>query len=341
MADTDFHGADYGAETPSRVLDAARNFGTTNWLGAAASMALTAGVAVWAVNLTFGDVSSVPVIRALEGPMRMAPEDPGGTHMPYQGLALSDITSGGAAAPAPEQIVLAPAPVTLEAPSLGERTAALDTPTPEELAEASATDEAPFDGEAEALLAELTAGSVDPGDSPLTELEGLEIVSADADADLTAETAEDTGAKTIQVLNPLEPGLSTSNRPRVRPAALRAVAASQPATSPLAAPAANGQQVASLQTTSDISTAPIPLGTRVVQLGAFDSEAIARSEWARLSGKFGDYFAGHAPVVQEAQSGGRTFWRLRVTGFADAAEARRLCTALLAQQQACISVVVR
>ncbi|MGB3408426.1 MAG: SPOR domain-containing protein, partial [Jannaschia sp.] len=115
MADMDYYGADYGIEAPSRLSEAVRGFGLMNWAGAATSLGLTAFVALWAVDLTFRDMSSVPVIAALEGPMRVEPENPGGLRAPFQGMALSDITSGGAAAPAPDEIVLAPAPVDLAA----------------------------------------------------------------------------------------------------------------------------------------------------------------------------------------------------------------------------------
>ncbi len=46
-------------------------------------------------------------------------------------------------------------------------------------------------------------------------------------------------------------------------------------------------------------------------------------------------------VVQTAQSGGRTFYRLRASGFADEGEARRFCSALLAEDTACIPVALR
>ena len=124
MADLDYYGADYGLEEPSRFMEAARNFGLANWAGAITSLGLTAGLSVWAVDTTMRDVSGVPVIAALEGPMREAPRIPAARVAPFQGLALSDITSGGPAAPAPDQIVLAPPPVSLDAPALSERIAA-------------------------------------------------------------------------------------------------------------------------------------------------------------------------------------------------------------------------
>lgn len=125
------------------------------------------------------------------------------------------------------------------------------------------------------------------------------------------------------------PGLSWSSRPQVRPAGI----STQPKPTPVAAPATAKPE--------EIALASIPAGTRLVQLGAYDSEATARSEWERISGKFTDYFAGKQRVIQKAQSGGRTFYRLRAHGFADLSEARRFCSVLVAGKSDCIPVVTR
>jgi hypothetical protein len=85
----------------------------------------------------------------------------------------------------------------------------------------------------------------------------------------------------------------------------------------------------------------IPTGTRLVQLGAFESPEVARSQWQQISGKFEDYFEGKSRVVQRAESGGKTFYRLRAMGFTDLSDARRFCTALLSGQADCIPVVVK
>ena len=49
-----------------------------NWVGALMSVALIAGLGVWGYQLAMRDVTGVPVVRALEGPMRVTPEEPGG-----------------------------------------------------------------------------------------------------------------------------------------------------------------------------------------------------------------------------------------------------------------------
>jgi hypothetical protein len=85
----------------------------------------------------------------------------------------------------------------------------------------------------------------------------------------------------------------------------------------------------------------LPEGTKLVQLGAFDSPEIAAREWTRVAGRFGEFMGGKSRVIQEAESGGRTFYRLRAQGFADLSEARRFCAALVAEDAPCIPVVAR
>jgi hypothetical protein len=79
----------------------------------------------------------------------------------------------------------------------------------------------------------------------------------------------------------------------------------------------------------------------MAQLGAFDSPEVAREQWDRLQGQFGPYLQGKDRVVQKATSGGRVFYRLRALGFEDIADARRFCSALVAENADCIPVVMR
>jgi hypothetical protein len=125
-------------------------------------------------------------------------------------------------------------------------------------------------------------------------------------------------------------GLARSLRPKQRPASLGEVtqAALTVAATPSGAP-------------REIAPEDIPVGTRLAQLGAFSSPDIARQEWDRLDGRFGEYLEGKDRVIQKAQSGGRTFYRLRAMGFADINDARRFCSALVAENAECIPVVTR
>ena len=84
-----------------------------NGAGALTSLALVIGLGVWGYKLAVRDVSGIPVIRALEGPARVAPENPGGEVARHQGLSVNTVAAEGEAAPAPDTLVLAPKAVEL------------------------------------------------------------------------------------------------------------------------------------------------------------------------------------------------------------------------------------
>lgn len=184
-------------DDPMGPRDPAGGFGITQWLGAACSLALVVGLGVWAVQLVLRDVSDVPVIQALGTPMRIQPADPGGTQMEHQGLAVNEIRAGGIATPAPESIVLAPPPVTLDEP------AAAVLNTSEQTAPAGTV--APL--------------SQDAGVVSLTEA-----LAPSAPSALPSAT-------TLQILPASVPGVSRSARPLQRPASLRRPDATQAAVS--------------------------------------------------------------------------------------------------------------
>jgi hypothetical protein len=50
--------------------------------------------------------------------------------------------------------------------------------------------------------------------------------------------------------------------------------------------------------------------------------------------------AGRDRVIQVSNQSSGTWYRLRASGFADRADARRLCAALQAENTDCIAVVV-
>jgi len=288
-------------------------------IGSIVSVGLVIGLGVWGYKLIVRDVSGVPVIRAAEGPMRVQPEDPGGRQAQNQGLSVNDVTAVGTAAAAPDELILAPAPLDLsddDAPSTPgsapQSPGATSTPAPDRTAEIGR----PADP-AETLDTDASAASDDGTDAMLALAEAISegIVPMapldDADAPQTAQTGT----------------VGSSLRPRARPAGLsnvRQVAAAAPAGG-----------------TRDVDPDSIAVGTRLAQLGAFSSEEIAREEWTRLGARFEEYLSDKDRVIQRATSGGRTFYRLRALGFEDLADARRFCSALVAEKAECIPVVTR
>jgi hypothetical protein len=137
--------------------------------GAVLSVVALALLVTWAYRLGVRDAHSVPVIRAVEGPAKIRPEDPGGARFDHQGRAVYDAVRAEASGPdAAEAIALAPAPEPLDAEDRApaEVAAAIaETAAREEAAAAAAIAEAPATDVAlriEQLVAEaLGDGSVE------------------------------------------------------------------------------------------------------------------------------------------------------------------------------------
>ncbi len=331
------------------------------YAGAAISVALIAGVGVWGYKLFVRDVTGVPVVRAMEGPMRQAPADPGGDLVQNTGLSVNAVAAEGGAAAAGDVLVLAPASNGLAAEDMDVQStaeagevlatdpppvnpvallpagtdplaqgtlsqAALET-DPDAVAPAATTalaalSDTPLTAEQVLALADQIAA----GATPLTELASGTDVPAGLTIDgaVVADAAVLEADAALTLIPESVPGVSVSLRPSARPQALSTSAESVPETA----------------TPVVLTTAAIPQGTALVQLGAFETADIAAAEWDRLTGRFAEYVVGKERVIQEAVSGGRTFYRLRAMGFAGLDDARRFCAVLVAEDAGCVPVVV-
>ena len=327
MADMHMTGPARGDGTSGNLATAA------NWLGAAMSLALVIGVAVWGYRLVMRDVSGVPVVRAIEGPMRVAPDNPGGQIARHEGLAVNSVAGTGTSAPPPDQIVLAPRPldITEEDMIVTEITDTRTLTPTEEMALASLRQDARTEAPALALT------DIANADDPIRAL--ADQIAANATPFTEIAPAPGTGVFDTQeeedviaaadIIPPSVPGVARSLRPAPRPEGLQLASLSAPVSSAVSSGVA------------EIDPGAIPAGTRLVQFGAFDSPDIAREQWGKLSARFGEFLTGKERVIEEATSGGRVFYRLRAHGFEDLSESRRFCAALVAEGADCIPVVSR
>jgi hypothetical protein len=330
MADIDFD--DFDLDDPvNRSIALSR---WVNLMGAACSVALVLGLVVWGYKLAMRDVNGVPVVRALEGPLRISPENPGGDFAVHQGLSVNAVAAVGTAAPLPETVTLAPAETALTAEDAAglavlsaAPAAALPTAAPADvLAAAPQADvaallpveiQAPAPLQLDAVAPEPVAETEAASDLPQTQADAVAaaLAAALADGDVLAAAVDPVAGA----------GVARSVRPLARPARA-ALAAAEPVAA---------------ATVSEIEASAVPIGTRLVQLGAFDTEAITRAEWLRLQERFPDLIRSKSLVVQPAQSGGRDFFRLRAYGFESEDETRRFCAAMLAENASCIAVTQR
>lgn len=356
MADAEFD--DFGGysgyrddgRAPVRGADRARSW--VNGAGAVTSVALIVGLGVWGYDLAVRDVRGIPVIRALEGPARTAPENPGGELASYQGMAVNEIAADGTAGDPADRLTLAPKVEGLaeEDRPMGVLAAASEAtePAPDAPSEApsealstgapATPDPAPLSVPSDAaapVLASLRPNEPLP-DGPADALaEGTDPLFAEEPAIEVPEGSADAISAEI-------PGVSRSLRPAARPGGVSAGAdapydAIAEAAAAAVAEALGGSAPAAL----DVAPGTLAEGTRLVQIGAYPDEARARLEWDKTASRFGALMDGKRRVIESAVSAGETFYRLRVEGFTDIEDARRFCEVLKAEGADCVPTTVR
>ena len=280
------------------------------WTGAALSLFLLAGSIGWGYKLVVRDINQIPIVRAQLGPLRVAPDNPGGLTAANQGLSVTQLAVNEKPLLS-DEINLAPA-----ADILNEETSALLLPEVDKLNKIDAIYE----------IKEINAEN--------TSLDG-------SSGAMEAETAPKTEAlltqaafsqKKIQIENAVSLALSITSEPDASLTSLR------PKTRPM-----SFHQNRNKNEEHIVSKEPmdkLPIGSAIVQLGAFDSKSLAESEWKRFEKLLGSILAPKQMIIQKAESGGKIFYRLRASGFNDISDARQFCTAI-SDKVACIPVVTR
>ncbi|MDT2083612.1 MAG: SPOR domain-containing protein [Planktomarina sp.] len=264
-----------------------------NIVGAFISFAVFIGVIGWGAQTLMRDSSGVPVVRALEGPSRMAPVNPGGVPASHQGLTVNQVSSSQKTVLVGELLQLAPGPINLQ------------------------IDDLPI---VKQIINEAT-GLLELKKTDVLEIESA-IVEPSTDSDeIIVKLASILTSSTLSSLAPEAPNvmLNASSRPQVRP---------------------NSWLQTNLPRKVATRGGEVPLGTLMVQLGAFSDENTALEAWKRLSERYGDYFVGKEATILNGKISEQEIYRLRVYGFNDINESRRLCTALHGQNAECYPVVM-
>ncbi len=241
----------------------------------------------------------------------MAPDDPGGLTAANQGLSVTQLAVNERPLLS-DEIFLAPA-----AEVLSEENVALQISEEN----SSITNKEKFD-----TLEVSTENSLDLKILPEQNATGL---ASNNEAVLSTAAFS---PKKLEIENAVSLALSLTNevdssfnslRPKIRPVVLNQI---------------QTDNIAQSATNELVVTAPI--GSAVVQLGAFESKSLAQIEWQRLEALLGSVLTSKNMMVQKAESGGRVFYRLRAFGFDDLSDARQFCSAVN-DKVACIPVVTR
>jgi SPOR domain len=310
----------YGDDLESVAGDGARLLprGVRGIAGALVFVGLIGAMGVWAWRLGTRDATDVPIIRAMEGPATVVPEAPGGLQAAHQGLEVNGVLAGqparrdevATARPAAQVLAdedASQGELVMAAPAvLAERIAAASgsLPSPQEIAPSKSLQDAV--DEPEALLGDET-GVADAPDSA-----GPRPMNRPRDLVLARP-------RTTPVAEP---------SPKAKTAAEAETKASRPAKP--AAPQAEVHEVATAQK-----------GSRMVQLGAYDSEAMTRQAWSRLVSANPDLLSSKSLYVERTTANARVFYRLRVAGFQSSDQTRVMCESLRARGIDCIPVTVQ
>ena len=342
MAEANFDGFVAG-----EGLSRGRSSQLMNVIGGLTTLGLLVGVAVWGYRLAVRDASGIPVILALEGPIRVASDDPGGTVARHIGLSVNRIAAEGSAGEVPEQLVLAEPPVDLQE----EDSPGIGTAAPPQLVDAEAKARTlALAEELAATAPPLTVPNAAPPPSQAAVEEDSDplasaIAAAVADAVGGGSGAAQAGTVASSIRPPPRPRTLAAAAPAMVTRASQAGGAALPfatTTSAAAEPGAVSALAAvSLNGGEELSTADLRPGTRLAQIGAFETVEAAREEWARVAARHPALFEGKTRVVQSASSVGRTFYRLRVAGFASEDDSRRFCSAVSSGDLRCITVTTR
>ena len=281
------------------------------WVGAALSLSLLTGAIGWSYQLIVRDINQIPIVRAQLGPLRVAPDDPGGLTAANQGLSVTQLAVNERPLLS-DEIFLAPA-----AEVLSEENVALQISEEN----SSITNKENFD-----TLEVSTENSLDLKILPEQNATGL---ASNNEAVLSTAAFS---PKKLEIENAVSLALSLTNevdssfnslRPKIRPVVLNQIQTDNIA-----------------QSVANELVVTLPVGSAVVQLGAFESKSLAKIEWQRLEALLGSVLTSKNMVIQKAESGGRILYRLRAFGFDDLSEARQFCSAVN-DKVACIPVVIR
>lgn len=281
------------------------------WVGAALSLSLLTGAIGWSYQLIVRDINQIPIVRAQLGPLRVAPDDPGGLTAANQGLSVTQLAVNERPLLS-DEIFLAPA-----AEVLSEENVALQISEEN----SSITNKEKFD-----TLEVSTENSLDLKILPEQNATGL---ASNNEAVLSTAAFS---PKKLEIENAVSLALALTNevnssfnslRPKIRPVVLNQIQTDNIA-----------------QSVANELVVTLPIGSAVVQLGAFESKSLAQIEWQRLEALLGSVLTSKNMMVQKAESGGRVFYRLRAFGFDDLSDARQFCSAVN-DKVACIPVVTR
>ena len=283
-----------------------------NIVGAVISLIVFLGIVGWGAQMISRDSSGAPVLQALDGPMRISPEDPGGVMASHQGLTVNEVASSQKKLPLEDRLRLAPRAINLQSEDQPISLLLVSKVSSMDASLLSSTSQGTIDSEVELTIANVNGNSIK---EPL-----LPTISASQKVNTEILIIkEDLPADSSLVSSYIGSGPTQSPRPRIRSLA---------------------SIVSSVSKSVTVKPQAISQGKPMAQLGAFGSKSIAMQAWSDLLQIHGDYLTGKKHIILRAEVGGGTIYRLRVNGFLNMAAAKHFCKVLNRQNTECYSVMM-
>ena len=283
--------------------------------GAVISLNLILWAGYWTYNIISRDINGIPIVAAQPGPLRVAPDTPGGIEAENIELAVTKIASQELP-PNPKAVELAPSTEKL---------------TPDDLTIFQAIRQKKIIDRQAALNNQIHLGVIEPNISKEISLEPVNIVTNTANYSITENQSELVAAALALALKPSADNLIGNAvaqnkfkqiKPRPRPNSLLEVS------------------VSTTETVIRPALASVETGLAVVQFGTFATETVAFEEWDRLSKNLSVILDGRPKYVERIKRNGNEIYRLRLGGFVNIDDASRFCSAVISQEN-CVPVIAK
>ena len=283
--------------------------------GAVISLNLILWAGYWTYNIISRDINGIPIVAAQPGPLRVAPDTPGGIEAENIELAVTKIASQELP-PNPKAVELAPSTEKL---------------TPDDLTIFQAIRQKKIIDRQAALNNQIHLGVIEPNLSKEISLEPVNTVTNTANYSITENQSELVAAALALALKPSADNLIGSAvaqnkfkqiKPRLRPGSLLEV------------------RVSTTETVMRPALASVETGLAVVQFGTFATETVAFEEWDRLSKNLSVILDGRPKYVERIKRNGNEIYRLRLGGFVNIDDASRFCSAVISQEN-CVPVIAK
>lgn len=262
--------------------------------------------------------STITVVNAEETPIKSAPTDPQGEQFPNKDKTIYDAIAQDGKGTRVEKLMPEPERATIpeSMEEDGPATANEDGPSTKATTYVKSADKV-----AGLTTTAAPAAKADPAPAPAAVAsKSVETAKSEtaAKTDPSAATApgQEKSAAAPEMVNikPVTTVSKPSSEVKDDEAQSKASAKKSAPAKPVAAPASGGAYK--------------------VQLGAYQSEAEAQSQWNRIRAKNSDVLSGD-PIIVKADTDKGTFYRLRISGFASSDAAKAACAKLAARRQAC------